>query len=72
MSAWVMVDYFEEIVRDYKESVMEAALTGDSVEVSRLLARMAREVNKDTRHKAADMAMKLHNDLVNLSLDELR
>ena len=72
MSAYRTVDFFEEITREYKELVMEAALTGDSVEVSRLLTRMAKEASRHTRHKAADMAMMLHNDLLNLSLDYVR
>jgi hypothetical protein len=61
--------YFYDKANIYAESIIEAG--NDKAYVIRLLEMFAKDISRDTRHKAAEMAQSLHRDIVNLNMDEL-
>ncbi len=56
-------EYFKKKVAEYAPFIEPAI--GDDLE--RLLLLFAKDIERDTRHQAADMAQELHSNIVNMT-----
>jgi hypothetical protein len=48
-------EYFGKVAKEWRQAVIDASGSGQ-LEVERLLFRFAKEVSRDTRHRAFDLA----------------
>lgn len=62
--AYVSDAYFDRRVQEYFRAVKDAA--SDDEQLRRLLRMFAKEIERDTRHRAADLVTQCQNDIFNL------
>lgn len=59
-------EFINKKIDEYQSSIKESIINSNIKELHRILRFFAKEVERETRHKAAEMAQKLSSEIHNL------